>query len=49
MFTKTYFSDSFPVYKIILGTLDNEDSADVEWVFRPYMNTTKKRKFLTNE
>lgn len=37
------------IYKIILGTLDNEDSADVEWVFRPYMNTTKKRKFLTNE
>ncbi|XP_013394125.1 U3 small nucleolar ribonucleoprotein protein IMP4 [Lingula anatina] len=36
------------LYQIILGTLDNADSADVEWVFRPYMNTTKKRRFLAD-
>ena len=38
-----------PVYQIILGTIDNADSADVEWVYRPYMNTAKKRRFLTDE
>lgn len=37
------------VYQIILGTLDTVSSSDVEWVYRPYMNTAKKRKFLTNE
>lgn len=35
------------VYQIILGTLDIVSSSDVEWVYKPYMNTTKKRKFLT--
>ena len=39
----------FAVYKVILGTLDTADSADVEWVYRPYMRTAKKRKFLSNE
>ena len=34
------------VYQIILGTLDMTASADVEWVYRPYMNTAKKRRFL---
>ncbi|XP_076102144.1 U3 small nucleolar ribonucleoprotein IMP4-like [Mytilus galloprovincialis] len=34
------------LYQIILGTIDTKDSADVEWVYRPYMNTAKKRKFL---
>lgn len=34
------------LYQIILGTLDMTDSADVEWVYRPYMNTAKKRRFL---
>ncbi|KAK4592162.1 hypothetical protein RGQ29_016604 [Quercus rubra] len=33
------------LYKITLGTLD-QDEAQTEWVIRPYMNTTKKRKFL---
>ncbi|CAG2210360.1 IMP4 [Mytilus edulis] len=33
------------LYQIILGTIDTKDSADVEWVYRPYMNTAKKRKF----
>ena len=37
------------VYQLILGTVDTADTADVEWVYRPYMNTTKKRKFLSVE
>ena len=36
------------VYQIIQGTLENASSADVEWVYRPYMNTAKKRKFLAD-
>ena len=32
-------------YQIRLGTLDN-DTADNEWVYRPYMNTTRKRKAM---
>lgn len=36
------------VYQIILGTIENVDTADTEWVYRPYMNTTKKRKFLSD-
>lgn len=39
--------DYVPAYQIILGTIEGADTADVEWVFRPYMNTTKKRKFLS--
>ena len=35
------------LYRIILGTLDGTDSADIEWVYKPYMRTTKKRKFLS--
>eukprot|EP01132_Coremiostelium_polycephalum_P001391 gene1391-1758_t len=33
------------LYKIQLGTVDQEE-ADVEWVYRPYMNSTKNRLFL---
>ena len=29
------------------GTLDNADIADVEWVYRPYMDTAMK-KFLAD-
>lgn len=36
------------IYQIILGTIENVDTADTEWVYRPYMNTTKKRKFLSD-
>lgn len=36
------------LYQIQLGTIDNADTADVEWVYRPYMNTAKKRKFLSD-
>jgi len=37
------------LYKIILGTIDTADSADVEWVYRPYMRTAKKRKYLSDD
>jgi U3 small nucleolar ribonucleoprotein protein IMP4 len=33
------------VYEIKLGTVDQTD-ADVEWVLKPYMNTSKKRQVL---
>ena len=33
------------VYEIKLGTVDQTE-ADVEWVYRPYQRTTKKRDFL---
>nr|XP_023014918.1 U3 small nucleolar ribonucleoprotein protein IMP4 [Leptinotarsa decemlineata] len=37
------------LYEIKLGTLDNIDSADTEWALRPYMNTSAKRRFLSDE
>ncbi|EFA10343.1 U3 small nucleolar ribonucleoprotein protein IMP4 isoform X1 [Tribolium castaneum] len=37
------------LYEIKLGTLDNADAADTEWALRPYMNTTVKRRFLSDE
>jgi len=37
------------LYQIKLGTLEMEDSADTEWALRPYMNTAKKRTFLSDE
>ncbi|XP_017773204.1 PREDICTED: U3 small nucleolar ribonucleoprotein protein IMP4 [Nicrophorus vespilloides] len=37
------------LYQIKLGTLDTMDSADTEWAWRPYMNTTVKRRFLSDE
>jgi len=37
------------VFKIILGTLENEASADVEWQHARYLRTAKKRKFLSAE
>lgn len=37
------------LYKIVLGTLETVRSSDVEWVYKPYMHTTKKRRFLTTE
>jgi len=36
------------LYQITLATLEMKD-ADVEWVYRPYMNTTKKRSFLAEK
>ncbi|PQM33929.1 U3 small nucleolar ribonucleoprotein IMP4 [Prunus yedoensis var. nudiflora] len=35
------------LYKIKLGTVD-QNEAQTEWVFRPYMNTAKKQKFMGN-
>ncbi|XP_008236840.2 PREDICTED: U3 small nucleolar ribonucleoprotein protein IMP4-like [Prunus mume] len=32
-------------FKIKLGTLDQNEAQD-EWVFKPYMNTAKKQKFI---
>ncbi|CAD5122850.1 DgyrCDS11252 [Dimorphilus gyrociliatus] len=37
------------LFKIIQGTLENADSADVEWAHRPFMRTARKRKFLSEE
>ena len=37
------------LYQIKLGTLENENAADTEWALRPYMKTSKKRLFLSNE
>lgn len=37
------------LYEIKLGTLDAEGAADVEWALRPYMNTSHKRRFLSQE
>jgi len=37
------------LYLIKLGTIDQGVAADTEWAFKPYMNTTKKRKFLSDE
>jgi len=37
------------LYEIKLGTLDNEAAADTEWALRPYMNTAKKKRFLSDE
>lgn len=37
------------LYEIKLGTLEAEAAADTEWALRPYMNTSKKRRFLSDE
>ncbi|VDD74201.1 unnamed protein product [Mesocestoides corti] len=37
------------LYKIWRGPLHEESTADVEWVFRPYMSTSYKRRFLSTE
>lgn len=34
-------------YKVIAGTLDQVTTARVEWTVRPYMNTSYKRRFLS--
>ncbi|XP_076043202.1 U3 small nucleolar ribonucleoprotein IMP4 [Oratosquilla oratoria] len=40
---------SMKLYKIIMGTIDQENAADTEFVLRPYMNTAKKRRFLSDD
>uniref|UniRef100_UPI00358E612E U3 small nucleolar ribonucleoprotein protein IMP4 n=1 Tax=Myxine glutinosa TaxID=7769 RepID=UPI00358E612E len=37
------------LFEIKLGTLENPTTAEVEWCWRPFMNTARKRKFLTVE
>nr|XP_033779070.1 U3 small nucleolar ribonucleoprotein protein IMP4 [Geotrypetes seraphini] len=37
------------LYMIKLGTLENENTAEVEWRWHPYTRTAKKRKFLSVE
>lgn len=37
------------LYEIKLGTLDTASAADTEWALRPYMNTTHKRRFFSDE
>ena len=37
------------LYEIKLGTLESSSAADTEWALRPYMNTAKKRRFLSDE
>ena len=39
---------SMQLYRILQGPLDERETADNEYVYRPYMNTTHKRKFLTD-
>lgn len=37
------------LYEIKLGTLDAIQAADTEWALRPYMNTSHKRRFLSDD
>ena len=37
------------LYQIKLGTIDDLDAADSEWQLKPYMNTAKKRRFLSDD
>jgi U3 small nucleolar ribonucleoprotein protein IMP4 len=37
------------LYEIKLGTIDIANAADSEWILKPYMNTSKKRKFLSDD
>ncbi|XP_065371048.1 U3 small nucleolar ribonucleoprotein protein IMP4 [Calliphora vicina] len=37
------------LYQIKLGTLDEIHAANIEWVLRPYMNTSIKRRFLSDD
>ncbi|KRX73228.1 U3 small nucleolar ribonucleoprotein IMP4 [Trichinella sp. T6] len=35
------------LYCIKLGTVESLEAAETEWIFCPYMNTSRKRVFLT--
>ena len=39
----------FRLFQIKLGTFENEKASDTEWSLRPYMNTARKRRFLSDE
>lgn len=36
------------LYDVKLGTIDVADSSNSEWCLRPYMNTAKKKKYLSD-
>ncbi|XP_063607222.1 U3 small nucleolar ribonucleoprotein protein IMP4-like [Penaeus indicus] len=40
---------SMKLYRIILGTVDQEGGADTEFILRPYLNTAHKRKLLSDD
>lgn len=37
------------LYEIKLGTIDAPEAATTEWVLRPYMNTSMKRRYLSDQ
>lgn len=37
------------LYEIKLGTLENADTAETEWILSPFLNTAVKRRFLSDE
>ena len=37
------------LYEVKLGTLEAASAAQTEWALRPYMNTSRKRRFLSDE
>ncbi|XP_055328307.1 U3 small nucleolar ribonucleoprotein protein IMP4-like [Paramacrobiotus metropolitanus] len=37
------------LYSIKLGTVENIDAADTEWQLKPFMNTSKKRRYLSDD
>lgn len=47
MYLGSHLSLSYPPWmlQVKLGTVDQTE-AQIEWVIRPYMNTSKKRKFI---
>lgn len=44
-----FFFFCVSVYMIKLGTLENENTADVEWRHHAYTHTAKKRRFISLE
>jgi len=37
------------LWQIKLGTLENEKASNTEWCMKPFMNTARKRRFLSDE
>ncbi|CAG0923117.1 unnamed protein product [Notodromas monacha] len=37
------------LYELKLGTMDQTRAAETEWALRPYMNTARKRRFLSED
>ena len=34
-------------YKVVLGTLENLETSETEWVYKPYLNTAHKKFVLS--